>query len=321
MQHVSHVVPSLPSNAMTECLMSEISSGLLSPNPMISSKYFYDLKGSELFESITQLEAYYLTRTERGILIEVQEKLEELIGRGVTLVDLGAGNCSKAESLFESLKPSHYVAVDIASEFLTGVLKRLRQSYPEIQIDQVDLDFSEGLGSLPPLIRGPKLFFYPGSSIGNFSPDRAASFLRSIRDAASPGDSLLLGIDLVKEKEVLEAAYNDPAGITRLFNLNILEHINRLAFADFDTRYWDHMAYYNDEDMRIEMHLISTQDQTVRWLGGERSFSKGATILTEYSHKYLLDEFEGLLDASGFHSIKHWTDDSQWFALILAQVR
>lgn len=132
---------------------------------------------------------------------------------------------------------------------------------------------------------------------------------------------MLLGIDLVKEKEVLEAAYNDPAGITRLFNLNILEHINRLAFADFDTRYWDHMAYYNDEDMRIEMHLISTQDQTVRWLGGERSFSKGATILTEYSHKYLLDEFEGLLDASGFHSIKHWTDDSQWFALILAQVR
>lgn len=301
--------------------MAEISAGLLSPDPTISSKFFYDLRGSVLFESITQLDAYYLTRTERSILCEIQDNLRELIGMGVTLVDLGAGNCSKAESLFQSLQPSHYVAVDIASEFLTGVLKRLRQSYAGIQIDQIDHDFSEGLGILPTQIHGPSVFFYPGSSIGNFSPERARSFLRSIRVAASPGDSLLIGIDLVKEKAILEAAYNDPAGITRLFNLNILEHINRLVFADFDTRFWDHMAYYNDEAMRIEMHLISNRNQTVRWLGGERYFSAGESILTEYSHKYLLDEFEALLGGTGFHTIRHWTDDNKWFALILAQAK
>lgn len=299
----------------------EITSGLLSPEPMISSKYFYDLRGSLLFESITRLDAYYLTRTERSILDDIHDKLSDLVGLGATVVDLGAGNCSKAESLFHSLKPAHYVAVDIASEFLTGVLERLRKSYPEIQIDQMDHDFSNGLGSLPIRIQGPKLFFYPGSSIGNFSPEQASSFLRSIRDAGSAGDMLLLGIDLVKEREILEAAYNDPAGITRLFNINVLDHINRVAYADFDTRYWEHMAFYNDEAKRIEMHLVATENQTVRWIGGERYFGKGSSILTEYSHKYVLEEFKEALEKSGFHSIKHWTDDNQWFALILAHLR
>jgi len=125
---------------------------------------------------------------------------------------------------------------------------------------------------------------------------------------------------LVKDKEIIEAAYNDPAGITRLFNLNILEHINRITLADFDTRYWEHMAFFNEEAKRIEMHLVSTEDQTVRWLGGERHFNKGSSILTEYSHKYVLGEFESLLENAGFHPIKHWTDDNQWFALILAHV-
>lgn len=301
--------------------ISDISSGLLSECPMIPSKYFYDLRGSLLFESITRIESYYLTRTERSILNDIHDDLVKIVGTGATLVDLGAGNCAKAESLFSSLKPASYIAVDIASEFLTGVLSRLRRTFPDIQIDQVSLDFSGGLGSLSDRGGCHRLFFYPGSSIGNFTSDEAASFLVSVRNASSPGDWLLIGIDLDKDKEIIEAAYNDPAGITRLFNLNILDHINRLALADFDTRYWDHRAHYDTEAKRIEMHLVSTRDQTVCWLGGERFFREDASILTEYSHKYVLSEFQQLLDYAGFTSTMHWTDDNQWFAVILAQAK
>ena len=310
---------SLPSGPPVHCEIPEISSGLLADPPTIASKYFYDLRGSRLFESITRLDAYYLTRTERSILNGIHNDLARLVGWGVTLVDLGAGNCAKAESLFSSLRPGRYVAVDIASEFLSGVLSRLKTSYPEIQIDQISHDFSEGMASFSDEGTAPRLFFYPGSSIGNFTTQDAESFLVSIREAARRGDWLLMGIDLVKDKHILEAAYNDPAGITRAFNLNILEHINRLASADFDVRYWDHLAYYDREAMRIEMHLTSTRDQAVRWLGGERFFRRGDSILTEYSHKYKLAEFEQLLYRSGFPSTLHWTDENQWFGLILAR--
>lgn len=314
-------IPSLSREASDGHEILEISSGLLSDAPVISSKYFYDLRGCLLFEAITKLEQYYLTRTERSILTEIQDDLVQIIGLGVTLVDLGAGNCTKAESLFSTLKPSSYIAVDIASEFLTSVLARLRDAYPSVKINQISYDFSAGLGSILDRSTSPRLFFYPGSSIGNFTSEDAGSFLASIREASSLGDWLLIGIDLVKDREILEAAYNDPDGITRLFNLNILEHINRLALADFDTRYWDHLAYYDSKAQRIEMHLTSIRDQTVRWLGGERFFKMNTSILTEYSHKYVLSDFQQLLQHSDFKCTMHWTDENQWFAVILAQAQ
>ena len=321
MQTLSYASHALPINLNPDDRILEISSGLLAPSPVISSKYFYDLRGSLLFEAITRLDEYYLTRTERRILDAIHADLARLAGLGANLIDLGAGNCLKAESLFGSLKPSRYVAVDIASDFLSGVLARLRKSHPEIEIDQMNMDFSEGLKTLSPRLQGPNVFFYPGSSIGNFTPDQAQSFLKSIGDAATQGDALLIGIDLIKEKTILEAAYNDTGGITRLFNLNILEHINRIALADFDIRYWEHRAFYNEEAMRIEMHLSSSRDQVVHWIGGERYFSRGDSILTEYSHKYSVSKFERVLENAGFQPIKHWTDDQHWFGLVLAKVQ
>lgn len=311
----------LASRPFEHRVIPEISSGLLADPPFIASKYFYDLRGSLLFESITRLDAYYLTRTERSIMNEIHHNLIQFVGLGVTLVDLGAGNCAKAESLFSSLRPNRYIAVDIASEFLNGVLSRLKKSYPEIEFNQISHDFSEGLCSFSDQGPTTRLFFYPGSSIGNFTTDGARTFLTSLHNASTPGDWLLIGIDLVKDKKILEAAYNDSAGITRLFNLNILEHINRLASADFDVSYWDHLACYDGEAKRIEMHLTSMRDQRVRWVGGERFFKRDDSILTEYSHKYELAEFEQTLQVSGFNVTQHWTDDKHWFALILAQAR
>jgi dimethylhistidine N-methyltransferase len=232
-------------------------------------------------------------------------------------VDLGAGNCTKAARLFGPLRPRRYVAVDISVDFLRQALHALQREHPEIAMTGVGLDFSARLQLPAGLVGGPALVFYPGSSIGNFAPEPALRLLREARDLAA-GGALLIGADLVKPAAVLEAAYDDALGVTAAFNLNLLEHLNRLLGADFRVREWRHVALYDAALSRIEMHLEARAGTCVRWQGGERSFRAGERIHTENSYKWRPEDFEALLREAGFGEVRCWTDPRGWFGVFLA---
>lgn len=300
--------------------IAEISAGLLAPNASLSPKYFYDGLGSKLFEAICELPEYYPTRTEASIFAEHGADMARSVGTGSALIDLGAGNCAKAASLFPLLRPAQYVPVDISADFLTGAVTQLQQRFPEIEMTALGLDFSNGF-ELPDNVREERrVFFYPGSSIGNFSPEQAIAFLRGLRANAGDDGGLLIGVDLVKDSAVLSAAYDDGLGVTAAFNLNMLRHLNRLAGTDFDVGEWRHRAFFNAELHRIEMHLEARNELTVRWEGGSRRFAAGERIHTEYSYKYTRQSFVGLLERAGFATSQVWTDPANWFAVIHARV-
>ncbi|MYM89165.1 L-histidine N(alpha)-methyltransferase [Rugamonas sp. FT82W] len=300
-------------------VVAEIGAGLLAARPHISPKYLYDGLGSKLFEAICELPEYYPTRTEAAIFAQHGADMARAIGAGAVLIDLGAGNCAKAASLFPLLQPAQYVPVDISRDFLTEAVGRLQQRFPEIEMTALGLDFSNGFALPDSVRRGRRLFFYPGSSIGNFSPEQAVSFLRGLRDNAGADGGLLIGVDLIKDTAVLDAAYDDALGVTAAFNLNMLRHLNRLAGADFDVGQWQHRAFFNEAGSRIEMHLEARAALTVRWNGGEREFARGDRIHTEDSYKYTRQSFVDLLERAGFSSAQVWTDPSNWFAVIHAQ--
>ena len=298
--------------------IAEISAGLLAPRASASPKYFYDSLGSHLFEAICELPEYYPTRTEAAIFARHGADMAARIGRGMTLVDLGAGNCAKAASLFPLLQPRQYVPVDIASDFLQHSAGQLRQRFPDIDITPLVMDLSQPLLLPPSIPAARRQFFYPGSSIGNFTPHDAVAFLRQVRENVGADGGLLIGVDLVKDAAVLDAAYDDAIGVTAAFNLNLLRHLNYLAGADFDPAQWRHVAFFNDAASRIEMHLEARCALTVRWCGGERSFAQGERIHTENSYKYTLDGFSRLLADAGFRVDGTWTDDAHWFAVMHA---
>ncbi|HTJ88858.1 MAG TPA: L-histidine N(alpha)-methyltransferase [Acidocella sp.] len=288
----------------------ELIDGLCRPRACIAPKYFYDALGSQLFEAICQLDEYYLTRTEAAIFAQHAAAIAEATGVGATLIDLGAGNCAKAASLFHVLQPCSYVPVDISVAFLRGAVERLKTSYPHIPMHPVGLDFSD-FWVLPASVQdghAKKLFFYPGSSLGNFAPLEAAKFLTRIRAAGGGQGTLLLGIDLVKPAEELEAAYDDALGVTAAFNLNALRHVNRLLGSDFQLRDWQHKAAFNAAQSRVEMYLRARRDLTVTWPGGARMFARGAEIHTEYSYKYSQSAILDLLRRSGFGDVRCWSD-------------
>lgn len=296
----------------------EIIAKLAGSNASISSKYFYDLLGSRLFELITLLPEYYPTRTECAVIRDHAEAIASHVGSGAILVDLGAGNCEKARALFPEFKPRQYVAVDISVEFLENAISGLQEKFPGIQMLAVDADLSAGL-ILPTTVHAePRVFFYPGSSIGNFDEEEAAALLRRIRSLCTNRGGLLIGVDLVKDVSVLEAAYDDGLGITGAFNRNVLNHLNRLIGSDFNLRDWEHRAIYNAARSRIEMHLEAASDNVVSWPGGGRRFSRGERIHTENSYKYRLEDFKDLLFQAGFSEVRAWTDDQQWFAVCYA---
>ena len=295
----------------------ELAAGLTTPSAMIAPKYFYDRLGSRLFDAITELDEYMPTRTEAAILATHAEEIAVELGSGRTLVDLGAGNCEKAGRLFATLKPRRYVAVDISVDHLRNALRCLQREHPELDIVGLGLDFSRSLVLPPEVGDSPRTLFYPGSSIGNFAPAEAVEFLRRAR-LSSPGGNLLIGVDLVKDRAALEAAYDDALGVTAAFNLNLLLHVNRLLGSDFDVRAWRHVALFNEADSRIEMHLEARRDLIVRWPGGERRFAAGERIHTENSYKYRLDAFDALLRGAGFLQTRCWTDERGWFAVFCA---
>ncbi|MET3131267.1 dimethylhistidine N-methyltransferase [Oxalobacteraceae bacterium GrIS 1.11] len=298
----------------------EISAGLLAPEAATSPKFLYDALGSKLFEAICALPEYYPTRTEAAIFALHGAEIARAVGPGGTLIDLGAGNCAKAASLFPLLQPAQYVALDISYDFLRDALERLQQRFPHIEMKGLGLDFSSQL-ALPDSVRDEqRLFFYPGSSIGNFAPAQAVAFLRRLRANAAGDGALLIGVDLVKDDATLDAAYDDALGVTAAFNLNLLRHLNRLIGADFDVRQWQHRGFFNASESRVEMHLEARVALEVCWQGGRRRFARGERIHTEDSYKYTQARFVGLLEQAGFSATRIWTDARQWFAVIHARV-
>lgn len=298
-------------------LREELAAGLLAETPRISPKFLYDQLGSRLFAAITELDAYYPTRTEAAIFAARAGEIAAAAGTGRTLVDLGAGDCAKAASLFPALRPARYVAVDIAVDFLVESLDYLQFRHPAMDITGLGCDFSSRLELPPEIGPGPRLLFYPGSSIGNFSPDDAVAFLRQAR-AASQGGGLLIGFDLVKATTVLDRAYDDELGVTAAFNRNLLNVVNRQLGADFRVADFRHVAFFDATASRIEMHLEARADLVVRWPGGERRLAAGQRIHTENSYKYTIAGARRLLAAAGFGETHWWTDDADWFALFWA---
>jgi len=291
---------------------------LLAERASIAPKFFYDRLGSTLFEAITELPEYYPTRTEAAIFAEHAASMAAAIGSGMVLIDLGAGNCAKAASLFPLLEPRRYVAVDVSVDFLRESLRRLQREHPQLDIVGLGQDFSAAL-DLPAAMLGDArpVFFYPGSSIGNFAADEALAFLRRIR-ARSGGGGLLIGVDLVKPTAVLEAAYDDALGVTAAFNLNALRHLNGVIGSDFEPAEWRHVAYFDAEESRVEMHLESRAATTVAWPGAKRRFAAGERIHTENSCKYTVERFAAMLEDAGFSPPRHWTDAEGWFAVFWA---
>jgi dimethylhistidine N-methyltransferase len=300
-------------------VLAELGAGLAAAAAFISPKFLYDALGSKLFEAICELPEYYPTRTEAAIFEQRGADIARAIGPGTTLIDLGAGNCAKAAKLFPLLHPAQYVAIDISADFLRESIERLQQRFSHIEMTGLGLDFSSRL-ELPGTVRQERrLFFYPGSSIGNFAPDEARAFLRRTRAQCEADGGLLIGIDLVKDSATLDAAYDDRLGVTAAFNLNILRHVNRLIGADFNVAQWRHQGFFNASESRIEMHLEAREATTVNWHGGRREFARGERIHTENSYKYRQSAAIGLLEQSGFHATNVWTDPAGWFAVIYAR--
>lgn len=281
----------------------------------LSPKYFYDAAGSELFEQITVLPEYYPTRTELGILRDRANDIADIIPDGAALVEFGAGATTKVRLLLSRCAFGAYVPVDISGDFLKAQADALRKDFPALSVYPVAADFTAPF-ALPDAVKDmPKVGFFPGSTLGNFEPHEACAFLRTAREILGQGAQMVIGVDLEKDERVLYDAYNDAAGVTGRFNLNVLVRINRELGGNFDLSGFTHRSIYNRERHRIEMHLISRKAQTVRVLGRSFTFRPGETIHTENSYKYSLERFTALARGSGWAVRKSWTDKAGMFSV------
>ena len=295
----------------------DVLKGLSNRPASIPPKYFYDATGSKLFDAITELPEYYPTRTEVGILSANAKQIAEHVGTGSLLVEPGGGSCAKVHILLEGLKPCAYVPMDISRDHLQLAAEELAIAFPWLEIHAACTDFTKQMSVPPTAPEGTHVAFFPGSSIGNFDPQGAVGFLQAIAELVGPGGYLLIGVDLKKDSKILQAAYDDAAGITALFNMNLLTHINRELVGDFDLSRWQHKALYNENIGRIEMHLVSQKNQTVNIAGNVFSFEEGETIHTENSYKYSSDEFIALAAKAGFQSDALWIDENNLFSVHL----
>src|SRR3954466_9714066 len=281
----------------------------------LSPKYFYDVTGSELFEQITVLPEYYPTRTELGILRGRGDEIAAIIPYGAALVEFGAGATTKVRLLLERCEFGAYVPVDISGDFLKDQADALRKDFPGLAVYPVAADFTAPF-ALPAEIAGmPKVGFFPGSTLGNFEPHEASNFLRSAQKILDKAAQMIIGVDLEKDERLLHDAYNDAAGVTARFNLNVLVRINAELGGNFDLSAFTHCAIYNRERDRIEMHLISRKAQTVRILGQSFAFRAGESIHTESSYKYSLHRFAALARDSGWTPKASWTDAAAMFSV------
>ena len=296
-------------------LYTDVMRGLSKEQKYLPSKYFYDEKGSDLFEQICELEEYYPTDCEVEIMKRDINEITQLIGQNVQLIELGSGSSMKTRLLLDHCRGLlMYVPVDISGAFLEEVAAGLRREYPHLEIKPVAADYTSPFPIPESEEIKKRVIYFPGSTIGNFRKKKAQKFLNSLAKYLSPGDGLLIGIDLKKDISVLEKAYNDGKGITAAFNKNILLRLNRELGADFDTDQFRHLAFYNKQEGRIEMHLESLETQHVQVNGTKVSFEKGETIHTENSHKYTIPEFEEIA-GDQFSRKQTWTDSRDYFSV------
>ena len=300
---------------LDERLRGDVIRGLLSNPKTLPARLFYDERGAALFEQISALPEYYLTRSETEILNSHRDAIAALAGSQTALIEYGSGAGEKTGILLKALKPVAYIPVDIATLQLSQVAARLALDHPGLHVFPLNVDYTASAPVRVPVFAtaARKVGFFSGSTIGNFHPSHAATFLREIRKTLGPGGSLILGVDRRKDPTILTAAYNDSAGVTARFNLNALERLNRELDADFDLGKFAHYAFFNEDASRMEMHLLSRESQMVHVGGNPIHFEPGETIRTEYSYKYDEPGLERLASAGGFVIRDKWTDSEQRF--------
>ena len=297
--------------------LDEILEGLSQPQKVLSPKYFYDERGSQLFDAICELPEYYLTRTELAIMREHIDEIMALVGPQASLIEFGSGSSLKTRMLLDRLdRLAAYVPVDISREILMAAADSLATDYPDVEVWPLLADFTQPFELPNPSVMPLRnIVYFPGSTIGNFSPEQAHSLLQVMHVEAGEDGALLIGVDLQKNVSVIERAYNDDAGVTAEFNLNVLSRFNREFGANFNIDHFRHRAVYDEEHGRIEMYLVSECEQVVRINNATFYFGKGEALLTEHSHKYTLEQFSEMAGRAGFVVDTVWTDPEQLFSI------
>ena len=301
-------------------LYDAVIDGLSREPKALPPKFFYDERGSQLFEAICRQPEYYPPTVERQMLREIAGEIAAHTGSGRLLIEPGAGNAAKVRLLLDDLRPSAYVPMDISCDYLKSASAELVDEYPWLPVHAACVDFTHSLpipDSAPP---GPRLLFFPGSSIGNFTPLEARDFLALLRQAMGADGMLLIGVDTKKDPAILNAAYNDAAGVTAEFNLNLLHRMGRELGLDCKPEHFTHKAFYNPTEGRMEMHLVSTRRQTIRLNGHRFDLGTGESVHTENSYKYAPPEFLRLAGAAGLACVHHWLDGDRLFAIYLLAI-
>ena len=293
----------------------EILSGLSGVKKQLSPKWLYDEEGSKLFEKITRLPEYYPTKTETSIIRNNKNDIKEICGEGCVLIEPGSGNCEKVQFILSDLQPSAYVPLDISADFLLEATTNLANEYPWLPVYAICADFNQGWPFFEDLPQGKRIFFYPGSTIGNLEPEEARSFLAKVRAVAGDDGGMLVGVDLHKCQDKLKAAYNDSQGVTAEFNLNGLSYVSDVLGVPVDLNMFSHRALYNEECRRIEMHLVSEEPYEIRGEDFQIRFERGESIHTESSYKYTVDSFKQLAADAGFTLLKTWLDQDELYSV------
>jgi len=305
-----------PARDEVDAFADAVIHGLSQRRKSLPSRYFYDAEGSRLFEAITRLPEYYLTRTETAILAAHASDIAQGVPAGSVLIEFGSGSSRKTEILLDAMADlAAYVPVDVSADALAAAQQRLASRFPDLDVRPVEADFSHPVAVPRDLSGRPRLGFFPGSTIGNLETHEAQRLLAALRSTLAPGGRLILGVDLVKDEDTLLRAYNDAAGVTAAFNLNLLGRINRTFGPVFDLSAFAHEAIYNVREARIEMHLVSRRPQVVRLMGETFRFAAGETIHTENSHKYTFAGVRELARKAGWRPGRTWTDDARLFSV------
>jgi L-histidine Nalpha-methyltransferase len=305
-----------------ESFRDAVLAGLARAPKRIPCKFFYDARGSALFEEICRLPEYYLTRTETEILEENSADIAAQMGPQCRLIEFGSGASQKVRILLQALdRPAAYIPVDISRDHLRDAATGLAEDFPTIPVIAVCADYTRPF-KLPPLPgTGKRVGFFPGSTIGNFEPEAAVAFLANYAQILGPGGEMLIGVDLKKETDILDAAYNDRAGVTAAFNLNLLERVNRELDSNLDIDQFEHAAFYNSAEGRVEIYIRSLADQVAMVAGTRLRFRKDELIHTEYSYKYAVEEFRKLAARAGFRPVDTWTDPAELFSVHYFRLR
>ncbi|HET9428774.1 MAG TPA: L-histidine N(alpha)-methyltransferase [Allosphingosinicella sp.] len=298
---------------------NDVLTGLAAPIPAVPARWLYNHRGSELFEAITRLPEYYPTRTEMGLLERIGEDLAAAIAPGQALVEFGSGSSTKTPILIRAIRPAAYVPIDISGDFLRVSAEALQAQFPQLPVHPVEGDFMRRI-DLPTDVTGlANVGFFPGSTIGNLVARTAVDLLRAMKETLGEGSRLIIGMDRIKDVDVLVSAYDDAAGVTAQFNLNLLHRINEELDGDIEIEAFRHRAIWNDDLSRIEMHLEAMRDVSFHVAGHPFSFPAGATIHTENSHKYGYRDSRILLRAAGWGVVSEWTDEQEYFSILLAE--